>query len=208
MQESEFNMVMDMSKLHLPPQGVMIIWEWEWHDDTCDDQVEVDDDIDHVSETSSEGLGALNPEIDSDVTDDDVTDDGSTEEKSITHTVTFKCIGTTHHPNAQEVLEKVSLLLDKGVNVPVDIFPEADNPHDNQAIAFKCYLDGNWHRIGYVVREALNSVHSARNAGIITAVSFAWAKFLMTWGPGYYAGICITIMGQWPRGVCQCASTR
>jgi len=78
MQESEFNMVMDMSKLHLPPQRVIIIWEW--HDDPCDDQVEVDDDIDHVSETSSESLGALNPEIDSDVTGDDVTDDCSTEE--------------------------------------------------------------------------------------------------------------------------------
>ena len=61
-------------------------------------------------------LGALNPEIDS-----DVTDDGSTENKSITHTVTFKCIGTTHHPRAQEVLEKVSLLLDIGVNVPVNL---------------------------------------------------------------------------------------
>jgi len=29
------------------------------------------------------------------------------------------------------------LLLDKGVKVPVNIFPEAENPRDNQAIAFK-----------------------------------------------------------------------
>jgi len=50
MQENEFNIVMDTSTLHLPPQGVMIIWEW--HDDTCDDQKKVDEEIDHVSETS------------------------------------------------------------------------------------------------------------------------------------------------------------
>jgi len=72
-----------------------------------------------------------------DITDDEVTDDGSTEDKSISHTVTFKCIGTTHDPHAQEVFEKVSLLLEKGVKVPVDIFPVADNPRDKQAIAFK-----------------------------------------------------------------------
>lgn len=38
----------------LPPQGVMVIWEWEMNKES-----ELDPDIDHVLETSSEGLAPL-----------------------------------------------------------------------------------------------------------------------------------------------------
>ena len=157
--------------MHLPPQGIMIIWEWEWLSELA---TEIAEEINHISETSSEGIAALNPDIDS-----DVTDDGSTETSTL-HTVTFKCIGTTHDLNAQEVLQKVSLLLNKGEVVSVNIYPEPDNPYDNQAIAFKCNVDGQSQRIGYIVKEALNSVHSAMATGKITQVSFAWAKYLVT----------------------------
>ena len=43
-------------------------------------------------------------------------------------TVTFKCIGCQHNTSSQDALQKVSELLDKGESVPVDIFPEKDNP--------------------------------------------------------------------------------
>ena len=61
--------------------------------------------------------------------------------------------------NAQDV----SGLLDKG-EVPVNVFPEKDHPYDSSAIAFKCFVDGEWHRIGYVVKEAINTVHSTLTA--------------------------------------------
>jgi len=65
--------------------------------------------------------------------------------------------------------------------------------------------------IGYVVKEALESVHSARDQGRITAVEFSWIKYLITWptsGPGFYAGIDISVYGRWPAVVVNCASTR
>ena len=73
--------------------------------------------------------------------------------------------------NAQDV----SGLLEKG-EVPVNVFPEKDHPYDSSAIAFKChpydssaiafkwFVDGEWHRIGYVVKEAINTVHSTLTA--------------------------------------------
>lgn len=210
MKEDVFNTVKDTSAFCLPPQGVMVIMKWEWHDQLLGDaRYDDPDEIDHVSETSSEDL---NPDIDSDFTDDDLTDDGSgSTEDIVTHTVTFKCIGATCDRQYQKALEKVSTLLNNEVTVPVNIFPEVDNPKDTQAIAFKCYLNGNWQTIGYIVREALSSVHSALRDNRIMQVSFAWAKFRSKWpnsGPGYYAGIKITVKGQWPKVVCQYASTR
>jgi len=53
------------------------------------------------------------------------------------YTVTFKSIGAVHDTHAQDVLRRVSDLLDNNV-VPVNIFPEPSNPFDSRAIAFKC----------------------------------------------------------------------
>lgn len=91
------------------------------------------------------------------------------------------------------------------------MFPEKDNPYDSNAIAFKCFLDEEWHRIGYVVKEAVNAVHSSLASRKIAQVTFAWTKYLVTWtrsGPGYFAGVNIALYGQWPKEICQCASTR
>lgn len=38
---------------------------------------------------------------------------------------------------------------------------EADNPWDDQALVFECFHYNKWNVIGYVVREALDSVHEA-----------------------------------------------
>ena len=61
---------------------------------------------------------------------------------------------TTHDMNAQEILRKVSVLLEKGEKAPVNVFPEKDNPYDSNAIGFKCFVDGEWHRIGYSQRTS------------------------------------------------------
>ena len=45
----------------------------------------------------------------------------------------------------------------------------------------------------------------------ITSIKFSWAKYLLIWyrcGPGYYAGVDITVRGSWPDAVVRCASTR
>ena len=38
---------------------------------------------------------------------------------------------------------------------------EPKNPKDSRAIAFDCKLKNDWELIGYVAKEALNSVHEA-----------------------------------------------
>ena len=61
------------------------------------------------------------------------------------------------------------------------------------------------------MREALDSVHDAQDSESTSEVKFLRAKYLVTWvrsGPGYYAGINITRVGQWSTAIHQCASTR
>ena len=190
------------SDMKLPPQGVVVVWEWEWDD--------ADSDVDHVSESSCECENTNdhdNPHLKSE------SESGSEEETNLplqSHTVTFKCIGATHDVNAQEALCKAAQLLQNG-DVPVMIVPEPENQFDSRAIAFKCQIKDKWHRIGYVVREALDDVHRALQEKKITNVTFAWVKYLVVWmrsGPGFYAGVNITIRGEWSVVVRRCASTR
>ena len=91
------------TQLGLSPQGVMVVWEWEW----------LDDEIDHISETSSEGIAAINPALES-CSEGHSDDECSLNSQSATHTVTFKCIGTTHDAASQQTLQKVSGFLHKG----------------------------------------------------------------------------------------------
>jgi len=187
----------------LPPQGVVVIWEWEWKEYEAESSCGMSD-ITHISETVLES--------NSDETNcEEPNCSAEEQEPPPEYTVIFKCIGAQHDQHAQVILQKVTELLHKNEQVPVNIYPEPDNPFDSQAIEFKCWLDDQWHRIGYVVREALNDVHEAMTKRIITNVKFAWAKFCITWpksGPGYYAGIAITKQGQWSAKVRQSASTR
>ena len=76
------------------------------------------------------------------------------------HTVTFKCIGASKSVDSQEILKKVCELLANGIDVPVDVYPEPENPYDSRAIAFKAYVGSKLHTIGYVVREATEYVHN------------------------------------------------
>jgi len=156
------------SSLNLPQQGAVILWEWEW----------IDDSETHVSETalSSDSEEILNPH------DDGSVDSDSTHcSEQVEHTVTFKCIGSVHDANAQDTLRGVSQLLAKGDVVPVNIFCELDNPFDSRAVAFKCWYQDKWCGIGYVVKEALDAVHDALRHSEITDVCFKWAKYLVIW---------------------------
>ena len=74
-----------------------------------------------------------------------------------------------------------------------------------------CEVNEESHRIGYVVREALEHVHRAMAQQKILFVRFAWAKYLVIWmhsGPGYNAGINIGINGEWPCCLSRCKGSR
>ena len=178
---------------------MIVIWEWEEVDDRDIDVVT------HVSETSFNSHYSTDPDTGS-------YSDATQCSPVVQSTVTFKCIGCQHSASSQKALETVSELLDKGESVPVDIFAEKDNPHDSKAIAFKCWLNNEWIRIGYVVKEARDAVHKAKEDGLIGQISFKWAKFMSNLGkyssPAFYAGINITKYGTWEAAVHRCASIR
>ena len=120
----------------------------------------------------------------------------------VTHTVTFKCIGTTKEDRYQETLARVAQLRNAGQEVLCKLQPEPENPFDSLAITFRCEVDSSWYTIGYVVKEALDDVHEALSAKKIIAVSFDWVKFVIYWRtPGWYAGIKISRIGEWSRTV-------
>ena len=191
MQEEEFNICFNTSGLRLPPQGVHLVWNWKWKG--YDSSSSGGTNIDHVSETSFE--------------DDDPHHNPHMRSPSVesctspqTHTVRFKCVGGNYDVNAQETLSQVTKLLRRGIEVPVTIIPEPNNQFDSKAIYFLCKVNDTWHKIGYIVREALDDVHLACTSGRILEIKVAWAQYLVMWtrsGPGFYAGIDITVKGRW-----------
>ena len=201
MKVEEFNRSASTTGLILPSQGVIIVWKWSW-DDNESDAVESDSSI------TSDVPEHYNPDLQSDISDSE--NDNSSSCIGISDTVTFKCIGTVHDHHAQETLSKVVQLQKTGV-VSVRLKPEPENTHDSKAIAIQCLVDEEWHRIGYIVREALDEVHNALNQEKIVNVSFSWVKYLVVWqrsGPGFYAGVDITINGKWCSVIHKSASTR
>ena len=192
---------------------VYILWKWdpEWHDDY---------DIDKPNR-NKRGLYISNDDDDEDGGDgagSDDDDEGEHESSASntgsigTHSVTFKCMGTTKISRSQVILASASNKLDKGEPVEVRLRKEPDNPKDSRAIAFDCKMDQEtkWEKIGYVVQEALDGVHDAIQGSTIVSVKLEWARFITHWSrcsPGWYCGITITKRGQWPREVVRHRST-
>ena len=144
---------------HLPPQGVLVAWLWDWEEESKNDTT-----------ADVESREQHNPESDK--------SDNETTQLSLptrTRTVTFKCVGSTHDPCAQECLSKVSKLLREDKTVEVKIVPEPNNQYDARAIAFHCKVNNEWKRIGYIVRECLEHVHRPMAERRITEVKLAWA---------------------------------
>jgi hypothetical protein len=170
---------------------------------TCisdDDGVNGSDDI-----SSSECLTERS--CNSSDAEEDKTITGTTCQQKV-HTVIFKVIGCTKEQGYQEALRKARDSMQSGVDVPV---PEPSNPFNTNAVAFMCFIDNKWHRIGYVVNEILHHIHEAINNNLIISVKFAWIKFISDWmhsGPGYFAGVALTKYGEWPKIVVSKRSTR
>lgn len=139
----------NVDAMQLLDNVVHVVWKWEWAEDDDDDGEE--NNLDDPPATSDHVNHYLHS---SDEDSHDVSDTTPTafSVPYLTHTVTFKCIGTTRDYKPQEVLAKVSQLLTRNEKVPVIAEPEPTNQFDSRAICFKCLVDGEWHRIGYIVR--------------------------------------------------------
>ena len=61
---------------------------------------------------------------------------------------------------------------------------------------------------GKKLSECLDHVHKGK---CVLSVRIAWAKYLVCWsrsGHGFYAGVNISLNGEWHRDVVRCQSTR
>ena len=184
-------------------EKVFVAWRWEWSPDESD----------AVSETSS----VANTHSDSDFSESPndsghEADPESFESTQVTHTVTFKCIGCTREHQYQEILALAHGRLKQNTDVPVRLFHEENNRYDSRALAIQCQPDGDeWKRIGYIVKEALEETHKAIQEKKIVNVRFGWIKFITDWrlsGPGFFAGINITRIGDWSSNIIKCSSSR
>ena len=177
----------------LSDHEVFVAYAWHWKQNDDDD---IEDESCSRSMTPSPPSSPSESELDFNA--------GFT-----TDTVTFKCMGTTKDTGHQETLCAASASLKEGSDVPVRLRPEPDTPVDANAIAFDCHMDNDWKRIGYVVRDVLMEVHDAITKQKIISVKIAWIKFYLCWmnsGPGFYAGINVSICGSWSP-TCTCVSS-
>ena len=78
-------------------------------------------------------------------------------------------------------------------------------------MAFCCSRDGKLERFGYVVKEVCQEVGDALRRGEVRSISFKWIKYITDWsrsGPGYFAAVKITKIGNWSARAVKAASTR
>ena len=168
------------------------MWDWIWIDDE-----------DHLSDESVEHSDLELSDKSSEQEDSDIDP-----VPSITHSVTFKCIGQLKEFRYQELLAIASKKIKQGEVVPVKLQKEPENRYDAQAIAFMCKAETTFERIGYVVKEALPDVHKAMDENKVLQVQFDHIKYVVHYkSPGWYAGITITRNGEWSNTVLRSQST-
>jgi hypothetical protein len=188
-QVEDFSCDIDVKDASLLPEGILIVWKWNFGYESGDEE-----DDDEEKDQSSDEMERKN----------------SYQDAQPSHTLIFKCIGTTREKQYQETLRIISNL--KPVEqVEVKLQPEPHNPVDSKAIAFVATVENKQYRIGYAVREVLDELHQVISEQNILNINFAWVKYLVEWprsGPGYYCGISITKRGEWSANAMKFHSTR
>ena len=136
LQESEFSKSVDTNGYQFfEGDHVFVMWEWEWLEDHSDPESNHSED--NHSEDDQETDDAT------DNNDNDDKEEDNDEIPAITHSVTFKCIGSTKEAHYQEVLALAKQKIKKGENVQVKLQKEVDNPFDANAISFMCNANGD-----------------------------------------------------------------
>ncbi|XP_065884179.1 uncharacterized protein [Dysidea avara] len=187
----EFGRSVDISPYTFFKHDVFVLWQWTWLNDTPSTSPSPSP-IPHSSSCTPDVISVSQTTSESE--DDDI--------PAITHTVIFKCIGAHKETAYQDQLKLAKQKLQDGNPVVVKLNLEPQNPRDSKAIAFICKIDdGEWKRIGYVVKEAVDDVHTALNEKKILNVAFNWIRFKLYETPAWYAGIKITRNCEWSQRV-------
>ena len=160
-----------------------IIWKWR----SINEQ-----ESDHVDSSSVEEF-----DVNSDAEEDN--------DASATHSIIFKCIGSTKDAKYQETLKTVRDQIILGLSIPVTLVHEPNNIRDSRALAFVCHMQNvdntssECQTIGYIITELLDEVHAAIKKKEIVSVTISWVRYITDWkiGPGFFAGIAIKKKGRW-----------
>ncbi len=171
----EFNRSIDITGAELSTfyNELFVLWNWFVMPEVVfvPESLPVDDsEIQYVSDSDLE---------DNDEDTEEDTDSG-TSSNDVLHSVVFKCIGSTKEPKYQELLAEMALKKRRGEVADVRINPEPFNQYDSSAIAIEGFVDHSWERVGYLVREVLENVHTAQQDNKIVSVE------LYTVGKIYY----------------------
>ena len=198
----EFCRGVDVVGFQLTAYGgeLFVVWNWSVAD--------MHDDNESAGDTCTVDNSVCSDQEQEEMVDDDRKSSNNTEE---IHSVVFKCIGSTKEPRYQEVLAEAALKRRDEEVIEVRIQPEPLNAYDSRAIAVECFTGSHWERVGYLVREVLDSVHQTLQDSDIVSVELKWVKFITHWTrscPGWYCGINITRKGGlWSNDVLRCRST-
>ena len=112
---------MNNTCLKLPPHGITVIWDWEWSEDPGADGSFESDDPDSLEQN--------NPYLHSN--SDDSQSDVGFSLPTQTHTVTFKCIGSTYDQIARtydQIAQKpLSVLAVHMIKLHKKVYPRPGN---------------------------------------------------------------------------------
>ena len=136
-------------------------YEWAWTDSVTEEVTEAMGNVDGSNDDSHSNDDSDSHSNHCHSNEDSDRDELDLNQSFVTHTVNFKCMGANRDNNHQITLEAAAKLIAEGKDVPVRLTPEPNKPRDSDAIAFQCYVDNNWGRVGYVVKEILPEWHDA-----------------------------------------------
>ncbi len=154
------NVEVELDNFNTFDNKVFVVWNWNI----------LPPDLPSISTTNSTAAAA-------DDVDHQGIDDVNDQEG-----VLFKCIGSAKEEQYQKHLAEVNRLHSQGLPIEVRVLHEALNRYDSRAIAVQVFLDSQWNRIGYLVREVLDSVHQAMHEDKIVSVKLDWTNLYCTGG--------------------------
>ena len=112
----------------------------------------------------------------------------------------FALKGSSYHEDCQKALRKRKELQFQKENINLRVTPEPTNIRDKNAVIVEAYINNDWYRIGYILKENLRKVFVAVRNSEIQKVEFKFIGFMF--GPDlndwlYHPRVLISKIGHW-----------
>ena len=123
------------------------------------------------------------------------------ETDEIEHTLPFKVLGVAHNIDRQYHLKMAhNEMATRPINVKIE--PDANNQHDENAIAVFIDYHSGWKLVGFIPKELTKYIHPLILNGNIKKLSVSAIRYRVTYSiVGYYMTLNIRRKGTWERTV-------